>query len=231
MPCRGQAHPHRLTSTLQQQPPSATGFGRDSGAGRPLRLGRRAEQSRRLQPCGAWAGERWSRAFAAARSRARQFLQVTLCISWPPLMVESCAAARNTSFCGVASAVPGMWHPVTPARLMRGVSQALHITAQDQQQHFQRPDADDAAARDQPAGVSQGPGDQHGSRSPSRPGVRPQAGKDGDSSREQPSSSAQPQDKAAVQLSVQDAEREDWKAVRLFVPGVCRARLSVRAAG
>jgi len=78
LPCRGQAHPHRLTTPLQQQPPSVTTFGRELGAARPLRLGRCAQRSRRLQPCGAWAGERWSRAFAAARSRARQFLQVTV---------------------------------------------------------------------------------------------------------------------------------------------------------
>ena len=75
VPCRGQALPHQLTSPLQQPPP-ATSFGRELGVARCLRLGRRAEQSRRLQPCGAWAGESWSRAFAAARSRARQFLQV-----------------------------------------------------------------------------------------------------------------------------------------------------------
>ena len=78
VPCRGQAHPRHLTSPLQQQPPSAPSFGREPGAARPLRLGRHAEHSRRLQPCGAWAGESWSRAFAAARSRARQFLQVAV---------------------------------------------------------------------------------------------------------------------------------------------------------
>ena len=87
----------------------------------------------------------------------------------------------------------------------------MQIAAQDQQQHFQRPDADDAVARDQATGAQ---GDQQSSRGSSRPAVRSQASEDGNGSREQPSSSAQPQETAPVQLSVQDAEWEDWKAVR-----------------
>ncbi len=206
LPCRGQVHPHQLTSPLQQQPPSVTTFGREFGAARPLRLGRCAQRSRRLQPCGAWAGERWSRAFAAARSRARQFLQVTVHTS---LLVHDGQKAllRQHTLPRVAStanvAVPRTWL----------LSTQLRHPAQDQQQHFQRPDADDTAPRDQATGA-RGSGDQQSSRSSSRPASRLQASEDSDGSREQAGSSAQPQDAAPAQLSIQDVEWEDWKAVR-----------------
>ncbi len=157
MPCPGQAHP--LPGALHPAP-SPTSFGRQLSGVRRLRLGRRTEQSRRLAPCGAWAGESWSRAFASARSRARQFLQ-------------------------------------------------------DQQQHFQREDADEAASQVQPAGSA----DQHSSsRGSARPAARPPAGEqlpEGDSGREQAlAGGAQPHEAAAEQLSPEDADWEDWRAVR-----------------
>ena len=161
MPCLGQAHP--LPGALHPAP-APSSFGRQLSGVRRLGLGRRAEQSRRLAPCGAWAGESWSRAFAAARSRARQFLH-------------------------------------------------------DQQQHFQREDADDAASsQTQPVSSA----DQHSSRaSGSRPTARTAAGDqipEGDSAREHAiSSAAQPHEAAAQPLSAEDAEWEGWKAVRDFV--------------
>ena len=157
MPCPGQAQP--LPGALHPAP-SPTSFGRQLSGVRRLRLGRRTEQSRRLAPCGAWAGESWSRAFAAARSRARQFLQ-------------------------------------------------------DQQQHFQREDADEAgASQGQPAGTA----DQHSSsRGSPRLAARPVAGEqssEGVSGREQALEGAQPHNAAAEPLSQEDADWEDWRAVR-----------------
>ena len=156
VPCRGRAQP--LPGALHPAP-SAPSFGRHLSGVRRLRLGRREEQARRLAPCGAWAGESWSRAFAAARSRARQFLQ-------------------------------------------------------DQQQHFQREEPDDAASQAQTAS---GSADQHSSRGSGRLTAQPVTGgqlPEGDGGREHALAGAQQHEAAATQLSPEDAEWEEWKAVR-----------------
>lgn len=82
------------------------------------------------------------------------------------------------------------------------------MLAQDQQQHFQRPKADEAPAQ------SHGSADQPGSRGATRPTVRPQASDEGEGGREPSTASLQRQDAAGVQLNAHDAEWEDWKAVR-----------------
>ena len=96
-----------------------------------------------------------------------------------------------------------------------GVLRPRDLVSQDQQQHFQRPEAEDAAIQQGQATV-QSSGDQLGSRGSSRPAARPQMSGEGDGSREHSLASAQPQDAAGAPLSAQDAEWEDWKAVRCY---------------
>ena len=89
----------------------------------------------------------------------------------------------------------------------------------------QRPQTDEAAAQ------SHGSADQHGSRGSGRSSVRLQPGAEGDGGREQLAAGAQPRDPSAAQLSAEDAEWEDWKAVRPVVCELLRSACVIQTVG